>query len=482
MTTQNQKWTPIVSRRRTLLCICAVSEASMTSIKDYIGTACRFLTINNDELADVYLNTADCAALGKEVLNRITENANFPREHAADCLAECGRFVNISKELASLTGKETNFDLAILFKRYYQSYVSFAKFMIIVVAIERALTTTITGALGTRVTAKEVQKSLSALMTPPALSEFQKEQVTLLRISLLADEERDWALEEHYTSFKWLSCYNIDEAPYTRAYFRERLQGLLAEPKEAREKQFAELSLEVETDGSVYREMLKRLAFDAYTLGAIELLRQYVYLRTFRVEMNTKSNFYIQPLFNTIAQKLFLSARQTAALTPAETILALEKGVLPSATELEKRNKDYGYRYDESGITLVTGKEQTALLSEEELGHEEKNESAEVAGTAAFAGEIAGVARVVITKQDILDFKHGEVLVTTMTTPEFVPAMKKAAAIVTNEGGVLCHAAIVARELKVPCIIGTRVATKIFKTGDVVKVDGEKGVATKLFC
>jgi pyruvate,water dikinase len=68
------------------------------------------------------------------------------------------------------------------------------------------------------------------------------------------------------------------------------------------------------------------------------------------------------------------------------------------------------------------------------------------------------------------------VLVTSMTTPDFIVAMKKAGAIVTDEGGLSCHAAIVSRELKIPCVIGTKIATKVFKDGDRVEVDANKGI------
>ncbi|MBI5614473.1 hypothetical protein HY947_06105 [Candidatus Gottesmanbacteria bacterium] len=77
--------------------------------------------------------------------------------------------------------------------------------------------------------------------------------------------------------------------------------------------------------------------------------------------------------------------------------------------------------------------------------------------------------------KQISDVKEGEIIVSPMTMPDFLPAMKKAAAIVTDEGGILCHAAIVARELKKPCIVGTQFATQIFKTGDYVEVDAFKG-------
>jgi pyruvate,water dikinase len=76
--------------------------------------------------------------------------------------------------------------------------------------------------------------------------------------------------------------------------------------------------------------------------------------------------------------------------------------------------------------------------------------------------------------------KEGNILVTTMTTPDFVPLMQKAAAIVTDIGGLLSHAAIVSREMKKPCIIGTHVATKILKDGNIVEVDAIKGIVRKV--
>jgi pyruvate,water dikinase len=67
-----------------------------------------------------------------------------------------------------------------------------------------------------------------------------------------------------------------------------------------------------------------------------------------------------------------------------------------------------------------------------------------------------------------------------MTDPNYVPLMKKASAIITDAGGILCHAAIVSRELKIPCIIGTKNATFALKDGDRVEVDAEKGTITRL--
>ncbi|MFH0713952.1 MAG: PEP-utilizing enzyme [Candidatus Micrarchaeota archaeon] len=99
---------------------------------------------------------------------------------------------------------------------------------------------------------------------------------------------------------------------------------------------------------------------------------------------------------------------------------------------------------------------------------------------ACNAGIVRGKVRVIFAVEQLRDFRAGEIMVTPMTTPDFVQVMKRAAAIVTNEGGMTCHAAIVARELKLPCVIGTKVATKVFKTGDEVEVNSETGMVKKI--
>jgi len=102
-----------------------------------------------------------------------------------------------------------------------------------------------------------------------------------------------------------------------------------------------------------------------------------------------------------------------------------------------------------------------------------------VKGMAASPGVATGRVILVRTVEDIVGVKEGDVLVTVMTNPDMVPAMKKAAAIVTDEGGRTCHAAIVSRELGIPCIVGTKTATQVLKPGTEVTVDATRGVVYK---
>lgn len=103
-----------------------------------------------------------------------------------------------------------------------------------------------------------------------------------------------------------------------------------------------------------------------------------------------------------------------------------------------------------------------------------------VKGLPASPGLVAGKAHVITDPADIDQFKEGEILVTLMTSPDWVPAMKKALAIVTDAGGMTCHASIVSRELGIPCVVGTKSrsvdATSVLKTGQEITVDAQNGI------
>jgi pyruvate,water dikinase len=98
-----------------------------------------------------------------------------------------------------------------------------------------------------------------------------------------------------------------------------------------------------------------------------------------------------------------------------------------------------------------------------------------LAGVTASGGYAQGRARLILNDQDMLDMVPGEILVTTMTTPSLMLAVEKAAGIVTDEGGMLCHAAIISREFGIPCVIGTNNATRQLRTGDTVIVAADDG-------
>lgn len=100
-------------------------------------------------------------------------------------------------------------------------------------------------------------------------------------------------------------------------------------------------------------------------------------------------------------------------------------------------------------------------------------------GAAASLGLASGPVVILASPKEIDKVKKGDIMVTEMTTPDYVPAMKRAAGIITDTGGQTSHAAIVSRELGIPCVVGTGTATHVLKDGQIVSVDGAKGVVYK---
>lgn len=118
-------------------------------------------------------------------------------------------------------------------------------------------------------------------------------------------------------------------------------------------------------------------------------------------------------------------------------------------------------------------------IAGEESGEKssEKTERTIIAkGLGASPGMASGMVKIIRDTDELDKIEEGDILVTVMTTPDMVPAMKRANGIITNEGGVTCHAAIVSRELGIPCVVGTSDATKILEENSVVTLDGNKGL------
>ena len=147
--------------------------------------------------------------------------------------------------------------------------------------------------------------------------------------------------------------------------------------------------------------------------------------------------------------------------------------------------QDIEFAIQKEQLFITQSRPITTLIQKQKITDERKiEEKMEKAGTrepiikglAASPGIVQGKAKVIEDIEQIEEVKKGDILVTKMTAPDWVPTMQKCIGIITNEGGSTCHAAIVSRELGIPCIVGTGHATNVLKTGETITVDGFKGV------
>ena len=154
-----------------------------------------------------------------------------------------------------------------------------------------------------------------------------------------------------------------------------------------------------------------------------------------------------------------------------------------SLTELEERKKPCIYAiFDRQKSVLFKGEE--AKLIYDKYLKDEINDKTILKGTIANKGIKVGKVKLLAHGENmvtqIYEMEKGDILVTGNTRPDMMLALEKASAVVTDEGGICSHAAIVSRELGIPCIIGTVRATKLFKDGDIIEVDANNGVIKKI--
>ncbi len=145
--------------------------------------------------------------------------------------------------------------------------------------------------------------------------------------------------------------------------------------------------------------------------------------------------------------------------------------------DLRARRHPFVMYWSLDGVQIHQGDAAATLIA---LTHKHilkvEDGATEVKGICASKGKVTGRAVVVFETSEFHRVRDGDILFTVMTRPEFLPVMYKAAAFVCDEGGLTSHAAIVAREMKKPCVIATRMGTKVVREGDMVEVDADKGI------
>lgn len=193
---------------------------------------------------------------------------------------------------------------------------------------------------------------------------------------------------------------------------------------------------------------------------------------------NSIQEILLNRFFDIFSKKYNLTKEQINNLTYGEIKSFAESGSLHIDKNLGKRMKmsvfwidpisfdNHHFLYEENFLN--------ELYSRFNLNNDLNIK--QINGQVANKGYAKGVVRIINSPKEINKLKEGEILFSRNTNPSLMPAIIKAGAIVTDEGGIGCHAAIVSREMNKPCVIGTKIATKVLNDGDLVEVDADNGI------
>lgn len=486
MVSKNITWKYLLSRRWTILRDELFTKGYAGPLEKYIGVPSRnLLVVKEGEKHSLYNGLESLKEISEALIGKLKENKDFGQRIYKDCIRACENLVNVSKDVSQgdLNSLEPE-ELIKRFERFIEAGDQFAPFLALPNNYEIYVTGKIKQFLLEKVGEKRVEEYLQKLMSPKEYPFQILEQIDLAKIALRIKKEEEVdlgkELNDHIQKYQWLSCYNFDEDEFSLVDFRERLDVLLDLPLKELESKTGDIVRKLERDDLEFKATVKETGLSGELLKQVKLLREFVFLRTYRIEMNSQSNFYIRPLLKEIAGRGGVSLEQLAMMLSDEIKEMIKGGKVPDPVNFDDRKKAAVTWLDNCSFNYAFGSKAQEIISEKLAGQEIPEQAGEIKGTVASKGDIVqGKVRITI-KENIASFQKGEILVTVMTSPEFMPAIQKAKAIITDEGGVLCHAAIVSRELNKPCVIGTEIATKVLKTGDLVEVDAEQGIVRKL--
>jgi phosphohistidine swiveling domain-containing protein len=267
--------------------------------------------------------------------------------------------------------------------------------------------------------------------------ERELQQITLMT----AAKKQEKQLQEHAWKYSYIFSNYAGYHPVPLEYFRNRLPEVRSKKLPAKPKA---------TSSKMPTTINEWIGFSTY-------------IRDVRKQCNMIYNAMADRYLREECKRMGLAYDQAVFLTPEEFEEQKSKGL-----------KDYHHlriaHATHNGLVDISEEEWDALVIKD------KDSEDFVKGAVASKGKVQGIARIVMGPADFHKVRKGDILISSMTRPEFGPVLKKVAGIVTNEGGITCHAAIVARELKLPCVIGTVNATKVFKDDDLVEVDANAGI------
>lgn len=230
-------------------------------------------------------------------------------------------------------------------------------------------------------------------------------------------------------------------------------------------------------------QVVKRLREDNKLLAkAAQVINGYVWLRTERVDEYKRAMVLCAHFYRRLEKEFGWPFGFAAHLSMREVINALSNGIVPSLREMQKRDRlQYVVYMTARQTIIIADKKMRERFLKRILGvGVGENEASSMQGSVAFPGRVKGRVQIILNAKDCYLFRRGHILVANMTHPDYMPAIRKSAAIITDEGGIVCHAAIISRELKIPCVVGAKFATKVLKDGDLVEVDAEQGIVRKL--
>jgi len=292
-----------------------------------------------------------------------------------------------------------------------------------------------------------------------SLSPSRRAEIELIKLApklkkIKDKERRALLLEKHRQKFIGCHFYFMTGPLYSYSEILGKI------------KRIEKSSLQKTNERDKITKNLKKYMFSQETKKYLKIVKKMSFLRDQRINDLGQIYALLFPFFSEIARRMKITYEDLSHLTEDEI---LSRNF--SEKDVEKRKNEYLYLVENDQKRIIVGQNLRKYSNKKSENKKIKYFSGSVAQNGRAKGRV-----VIADNYTLYKIKKGDILVTAMTTPNMTPYLKKIKAIITDEGGITCHAAIVARELDIPCIIGTKIATQVLHDGQLVEVDANKGI------
>ena len=430
---------------------------------------------------DHYLDTRDKEALVKAVEKGFKNDSLFLEHYLQHYKEDCDAAIEVARQIHDVeVQKLSNEELINHFRQFIQSHVQLGHWLWNLEFVNFFLDQHIRTILKEKVT--DIDLCLLDISYSDQELDFIREQRELWQLAAMAHKrniknvERVFQkeLQNHWKKYAWLNMYIYNGDPFEYDYFVARLKEMIAKDpgkklqKEEKEKQTRKQKCE---------RTLTLFKENSALLSLIKNVQELIYFKTYRIDVYTRTTHMVFPLLEEIAQRIGTTRKILVDLSEQEIIRGLHSGKADLLLYERRKIEDVILKL-RNNLFFFSGEEAKkvrAAFPEEDLSHWN-----EVKGTMGYPGKVQGKAKIVNTELELGKVEKGDILISPMTNPNYGPVFDKVAAIVTDEGGILCHSAIVSREMKIPCVMGTKFSTRVFKDGELIEVDAQKGIVKKV--
>jgi len=467
-------WVKVLNRETSHSFTTALCIANTNHLKKIYGVTVPAFWLNNITHG-VYYMKDDLILLGKTISERIETDPYFAKKDIDLCYKTCKRLLEVSKKIPLINlSYKTDRQLADILKNFYNHYLDVFPFVTSPHAIERYFETRIK---------QEVEENdiLEVLFSPVATTDEERDNALKIADYVKKngfDKKGKKLIEKHWEKFCWIPLWSINAQPLTIEYFEDEIKNILDKIKDPI-KELIRLKTEEIKSRVRLKKAFKKIKAKKTLIDQVHYLQKYIHLRIFRKNTISQAHYYLLPLLNEAANSLKIAPNEVKLLSFDEIILGLVNK--NSQTKIKKmvknRKEDWAILMVNGKITTICGvKEIIETMEQFQIIAPTSAMQRLVKGRVACRGKVIGRVKIINKLSELAKVEKGDILVAKMTTPDYMVGIHKAAAIVTDEGGVTCHAAIVAREFNIPCITATSNATQILSDNDLVEVDAVEGI------